>query len=95
MSFSTIVKHPVFGNKEIKYWASSKQSYNKYFDKSLEAYNCLINPDLDLTISKIDHIEIVQSKIKFLFTSVVSKKCFSILYNNLYFTFIDNKVYVT
>lgn len=94
MSYITKIKHPIFGNEEIKYWATSKQSYNKYFDKSIEAYNCLLNPDLDITISKIDHIEIVRSEIKFFFTSSVSKKCFSINYNNLYFTFIDKKVCV-
>ncbi len=95
MTYSTKIRHPVFGNEEIKIWASSKQSYNKYFDKSLTAYNTLMNPDLDITISKIDHIEIVQSEIRIFFTSAVSKKCFSRLCNNLYFTFIDNKVYVS
>ncbi len=94
MSYITRIKHPIFGNEEVKYWATSKQSYNKYFDKSLEAYNSLMNPDLDITISKIDHIEIVRSEIKFFFTSKVSEKCFQITYNNLCFTFVDKEVFV-
>ena len=95
MSYITKVKHPIFGKEEIKYWATSKQSYNKYFDKSIEAYNCLMNPDLDITISKIDHIEIVRAEIKFFFTSVVSKKnVYQFSCNNLYFTCIKNQIYV-
>ena len=94
MTYTTKIKNPVFGTDEIKYWATSKQSFNKYFEKSLEAYNALMDPIFDITISKIDHIEIVRSKIKLFFKSIVSKKCFNISYNNLYFTFIDNKVYV-
>lgn len=95
MSYSTIVKHPIFGDEEIKYWATSKQSYNKYFDKSLEAYNALMDPDLDIIISKINHIEIVRSEIKIFFTSEVSKKnVYQFSYNNLHFTCINKQIFV-
>ena len=95
MSYITKIKHPIFGNEEVKYWSTSMQSYNKYFDKSIEAYNALMNPDLDITISKIDHIEIVRSEIKFFFTSEVSNKnVYQFSYNNLYFTCIKKQVFV-
>lgn len=94
MSYSRKIKHPVFGNEEINVWATSKQSYNKYFDKFLEAYNCLMNPDLDINLSKIEHIEIVRSEIKFFFTSVVSINVRQFSYNNLYFTCIKKEICV-
>lgn len=67
MTFEKIVYDPVFGNNEVKIWATSKQSFNKYYTKAKELFNLLMHPDLDISLSPVDHIEIIRSNIKFYF----------------------------
>lgn len=74
MTYNTIITHSVFGKKEVKIWSTSKQSFNKYFSKTLEMYNLLMNPEMDIVLSPIEHIEIVRETIKFYFQSKVTDK---------------------
>lgn len=73
MTYSTVIKNPLFGNQEVRIWSTSKRSFNKYFSKTLEMYKLLENTELDINLSPIEHIEIIRSTIKFYFQSNVSE----------------------
>lgn len=79
MPYNTIIKNPVFGEQQVKIWATSIQSFNKYFSKTLERYNLLMNPELEIVLSPIEHIEIVRKTIKFYFQLKVTDKIYDCL----------------
>ena len=72
MAYTIIITEPIFGKNEIKIWASSKQSYNKYFSKVKEMYNFIMNSEFDISIKPIEHIEIIRANIKFYFKSNIT-----------------------
>ncbi|WP_443737879.1 hypothetical protein [Treponema sp.] len=65
---------PVFCNDEIKIWATSKQSFDKYLSKAKKCYNLLNTLDLNIKLSPINHIEIVRANIRFYLCSNVTEK---------------------
>ena len=74
MTFEQKIYDPVFGNDEIKIWATSKQSFDKYLSKAKKCYNLLNTLDLNIKLSPINHIEIVRANIRFYLCSNVTEK---------------------
>jgi hypothetical protein len=91
MTISEYDNDPVWctNNKPIKVWATSKISYNRYIDDAKIRFNLLCGPDIPLTISEIDHIEIVRNEAKYYFKKPVSNNPGQFLINEQFYVYCD------
>lgn len=95
MSFVQKVNDSIFGNREIKIWATSKQSFDKYYPKLKDLFNILMSPDLDINLSPIDHIEIIRSNIKIYFCTNITESIRDYQFANHRIICIKNEVSIT
>jgi hypothetical protein len=92
MTITVLDNDPVWctNNKPIKFWSTSKISYNRYIDDAKVRFNLLCGPDVPLTISEIDHIELVRNEADYYFMKNVSNNSGQFTINGKLYVFSKN-----
>lgn len=92
MTISIYDNDPVWSSdgKPIKVWATSTISYKRYIDDAKFRFNLLCGPDINLTISEIDHVEIVRNVAKYYFKKQVCCNAGQLMIDGLLYVYLGN-----